>query len=252
MDYTIDFAVLCDRGKVRAKNQDNYWCGGKFLESKNDGLKKPLHASATNHNAAALIVFDGMGGEVHGEIAAYLAAKTFNEIYYRTDVGAADQFLAQACLDMNDAICKYREEKRVGVMGTTMAALLFNEDGVYACNVGDSKIFRLSDGQLGQISYDHVVAVPGKNKPSLSQCLGISPEDFIIEPYITKTGYAPGDRFLICSDGLTDMVAEREIGHILAQGASCLACGQTLMNTALANGGIDNITVIVCEVKGAS
>lgn len=252
MSYEIDFTILCDRGKARAKNQDNFWCGGKFLESENEGLKKPLCASTTNKNTAALIVFDGMGGEKHGEIAAYTAAKTFNGIYYKTEVTNAAKFLTQACFDMNEAICKYVKEKRTGNMGTTIAALLFDEDSIYSCNLGDSRVFRFSGGFLKQISYDHVIEVSANKKPQLSQCLGIPRDDFIIEPYITKGEYIVGDRYLICSDGLTDMVTEEIIGRILAEGKSTLMCGKALMNTALANGGNDNITVVVCEIRGAS
>ncbi|MDR2571669.1 MAG: serine/threonine-protein phosphatase [Oscillospiraceae bacterium] len=252
MDYRIDFTIICDRGKARAKNQDNFWCGGKYLESENNGLKEPLSASTTNKNTAALAVFDGIGGEKHGELAAYIAAKTFNDIYYNTEVGNAEQFLSQICLVMNEAICKYVKEKRTGNMGTTLAALLFKEDSIFSCNLGDSKIFRFNSGVLKQVSYDHVLDTSTNKKPQLSQCLGIPEDDFIIEPYITKIKYVDNDKYIICSDGLTDMVSEDEIRYILLKQEPVLKCCKELMDVALARGGNDNITIIVCEIKEIS
>ena len=78
MRYYINSIVLCERGKVRSSNQDNFWCAGRFLNSENNGLCEPIEISVNNTDLSMFAVFDGMGGENHGEIAAYLAAKAFD------------------------------------------------------------------------------------------------------------------------------------------------------------------------------
>jgi protein phosphatase len=252
MDYIIDFAILCDCGKVRIKNQDNFWCGGIYLPSENDGLKKVLSASTTNKNMAVISVFDGMGGEKYGEIAAYIAAKTFDDIYYNTDVNSPVEFLTNSCFGLNKAICDYTKEKRTGTMGTTIAAVLFDEKSVYSCNLGDSKVFCLSGDVFEQISYDHVIEVSSDKKPQLLQFLGVPEDDFVIEPYIATRDYKNGDKYLICSDGLTDMVSQEEIKRILTKEESAAVCGNILTTAALENVGKDNITVTVCEIYTTS
>jgi len=248
MNYSIRFSVRCNRGKVRAKNQDNFWCGGIFLESENDGITAPIDNTVKSEDKPFFAVFDGMGGENYGEIAAYLAAKTFNGYYSENPVSEIKMFLSETCFKMNAEICAYMKQKRTGNMGTTCAILAFGSDGVYICNIGDSKIFRFNKGTLSQVSYDHIIEVAVGRKPKLSQCLGIPEDDFIIEPYITKAEYADGDVYLICSDGLTDMISNAEIERIISVKESVSKRAETLLNSALINGGTDNITVILCEI----
>jgi protein phosphatase len=94
-----------------------------------------------------------------------------------------------------------------------------------------------------------VIEIAQNKKSPLSQCLGIPEDDFIIEPYITKFAYENNEKYLICSDGLTDMVEFSEISNILSSQESALRCGQMLMDNVMINGGKDNVTVIVCEIK---
>jgi protein phosphatase len=85
--------------------------------------------------------------------------------------------------------------------------------------------------------------------PALSQCLGIPEDDFVISPYHAGVEYFKGDRFLLCSDGLTDMVTPKEIKRVLSKRKPVSKCAELLLNAALKAGGVDNITVMLCEVS---
>ena len=89
---------------------------------------------------------------------------------------------------------------------------------------------------------------PPKKKTPLTQHLGINPEDFLIEPYIAKGELKAGDVYLLCSDGLTDMLSNLEIDEILSAGASPEEDVRRLVDAALEKGGKDNVTAIVCRV----
>ena len=248
MRYIIDYAVRCEKGLVRGKNQDNFWCAGKYLVSENSGLDLPLTGSGENTGSPVFAVFDGMGGEKFGEVAAYLAAGAF-DVYHANRTGSSTkQFLSGACERMNEEICSYAMSNHTGYMGTTAAILAFDRKQVYVCNIGDSRIFQHSGGKLTQITHDHVATVSTDRKPALSQNLGIPSTEFIIEPYIAKGDYADGDRYLICSDGLTDMVTHDEIEKTLSEVHIISVCVDALIDSALSNGGVDNITVILCDV----
>ena len=136
-------------------------------------------------------------------------------------------------------------------MGTTAAMLVFAEKEVVLCNIGDSKIFRLCDGTLEQISKDHVAVSAFGVKPPLSQNLGIPPNELVIDPYLARGPYNDGDIYLICSDGLTDMVSVDEITEVLVSKPIEEAI-TLLLDKALANGGKDNTTIILCKIERQS
>ena len=149
----------------------------------------------------------------------------------------------------NDNITSYAKQKLVECVGTTAAMIMFGEKDIYACNIGDSKIYHYDNKKLTQISKDHVVDIFKDRKPPLSQFLGIPEIEFMIEPYITHGLYNNDDYYLICSDGLTDMLTEDEIKNILSKNKDVRLCVDILLENALANGGIDNITIILCQIK---
>jgi len=268
--YFIEYVVLCDKGKIRVNNQDNFWCAGDYLECENNGLDTPISGTykelttgkkpndlseggkSVKENRPMFAIFDGMGGESCGEMASYLAAKAFDSSYYNNSEKHMEQFLSDVCEVMNSCICSYSDNNFISHMGTTAAILAFDEKDVFICNLGDSKIFRFSSRKLTQITHDHVITAPYKAKSALTQCLGIPKSEFIIEPYIAKGNFASGDRYLICSDGLTDMLTEGDISSILSKKKNTLDCASTLMDTALSKGGVDNITVILCDIHKES
>ncbi len=240
--------MICHQGKVRAVNQDNFWCNGRYLESDNKGLPTPISGSLPIRLLPTFAVFDGMGGEEKGEIASYIASKTFNKHYSVLNKQNKHGFLITACNEINNAICKYAAENNVRTMGTTGAFVLFDKNDVFICNIGDSPIFHYNGIKMVRISTDHVQENFKSGKPPLTQFLGIPESEFIIQPYSAKDRYAVGDKFLLCSDGLTDMVDLTEIEQMMSAKRPVEEAAYKLAERALENGGRDNITIVLCEI----
>ena len=245
MNYKISFSCISHIGNVRSKNQDNFICDGQYLEFDNPKMDLPLSGDVLSKKPTLFGIFDGMGGEECGEIASYIAAKEAAATPLGKD---GTTVLKEYCMRSNDKICEYAENNGISSMGTTAAMLLFSKKEITLCNIGDSKIFRFSDGKLEQISKDHVALMEFAVKPPLTQNLGIPSTEFIIDPYLAQGKYNDGDIYLICSDGLTDMVTNREIADELANNPFIEALNN-LLNKALENGGRDNITIILCKIE---
>lgn len=253
MPYIINAACMCNTGKKRKNNEDNFYFDGRCLEYNNTGLKHPVTMTKTLQREICVAVFDGMGGEEYGEIASFAAADNMkNGVHRLRDyVVPEKRLLKELCTKLNNAVVD--EQKRMNVlrMGTTMVLLCFSHKSVYVCNLGDSRAYRLRDGEFLQVSKDHVEESETKThkKAPLNQYLGIDPEVYIIEPYIAKGDLKSGDRYLLCSDGLTDMLTNIEIDAIMESTFDVEKCAEKLVDAALEKGGRDNITVIVCRVS---
>lgn len=247
MSYSVSYACISNIGKLRSINQDNFICDGIFADAGCADKSSPLAGSASVKNPVIFGIFDGMGGEQCGEIASYIAAKEAGEFSFMQDSVCA---LNEFCLKANRSICDYAQENLVSSMGTTAAMVLFSKKIITICNIGDSRIFRFSKGELNQISKDHVVMAQFGIKPPLSQNLGIPESVMIIEPYLSQGRYRNGDKYLICSDGLTDMLSENEISDIISKG-NVLESAESLVDMSLSKGGKDNITVILLEIKSS-
>lgn len=278
MSYAIPYTCISHIGRCRRMNQDNFICAGQYMDlgdeyglatwdPASDPLPDPcvVKSGLTSDEPALLGIFDGMGGEECGEMAALLAAK---EAAGTPLGGDLEETLTSLCQRANVRICRFADQNGVQVMGTTAAMLAFGPGDIALCNIGDSRIYCFSDDKLVRLSTDHVCAVPYGKKPPLSQHLGIPPTEMLIEPYTSKQDYREGDIYLICSDGLTDMVPPEEITEILgsivsqadgsefrtmrravkAAGDSLEAAARRLLERALANGGKDNITILVCRI----
>lgn len=248
MSFLLEYACVSHTGKCRSNNQDNFFCIDTYLNSDNNGSKEIIHDTVNVNAHRAFCVFDGMGGEYNGEMAAYLASKRASD-YFASDKFSQNTIkdLLAFCNTANKDICKYAKDNSIPSMGTTAAILLFDKIGINLCNIGDSKIFRLSKGGLEQLSEDHLGIAAYGLKPPLSQNLGIPEDELIIEPYTASGYYNVGDKYLICSDGLTDMVANDVIADILGSESASKAA-KVLADEALNNGGKDNITLIVIEI----
>lgn len=244
MRYQVSYYCVCDIGKVRDINQDNFIVGGRYLKNHEDRIPEILFGQS-NGKPLLLGVFDGMGGEERGEVASLLAAETAAEV---VPGRKPEKDLLGLCERANERICRYMDDNRLRSMGTTAAMLAFTRRGIMLCNIGDSRIFRFADGELTQISTDHVVPLPNVKKPPLSQNLGIRPSVLTIEPYLAKGIYKEGDIYLICSDGLTDMVSNESITNVLNT-TTFEAAAQRLLERALQSGGRDNITIILCRIE---
>lgn len=241
----IDYVCTTDIGRVRSVNQDNYICNGRCAPPDETDGKASFTGSALLGKPMLFGVFDGVGGEERGELAAYIAALSASEARFNGDAVSA---LGKYCIEANERICRYAKESSVAAMGTTAALLLFAKRNITLCNVGDSRIYRYSGGAIQQISKDHAVAAPHGKKPLLYQSLGIPAEKMIIEPYFSQGRCVAGDRYLICSDGLSDMVAVQEMSAALTEKRIDIAANR-LMACALENGGRDNITLILLELN---
>ena len=233
------FIGLTDTGVVRTANQDNYFVDdelGRFF-----------------------IVADGMGGHAGGQEASRIATEVIHSYLAENWDGplSSEVLLKEAVEKANFSIIEDQQahpERRD--MGTTVVVLIFREDKPWCAHVGDSRLYRLRSSQLEQITDDHtwvgmalkkgeINAEQAKFHPwrhVLSQCLGREDLQHIdIQEFEVK----PGDRLLICSDGLTEEVTDEQIKASLTNLESFQTTAQELIDTAKTAGGSDNITVVI-------
>lgn len=251
MAYQIEYAYTCHIGKIRNNNEDNFWCCGDSLEAQNQGMSHIRSGYMKQSEYPLLAVFDGMGGESCGEMAAFLAAEACGEHFKTAKDGIRndpEEFLNEICESMNQAICDYGRTNKINSMGTTAALLAFAEDAVYSCNLGDSRIYKSDREKFYQISQDHVLGRSLFGKAPLTQYLGMEEENLQLEPSISRQEIKIGDRFLLCSDGITDMLSDGEIADILSRDIPVVKTVEILVDRALKKGGRDNITVVLCEI----
>lgn len=252
--------AICHKGKIREKNEDNLLFINKNLPMEHEGSKDILFQEEIDSEKGALFgVFDGMGGYFNGEEASFIASelvkKTFEQVKLSEEV--ALEILKESCYDANEKICALMEEKNLK-MGTTVSLLLFLKEKLYLCNIGDSPIYRLRKGELIPIFKEHTQKIYFKNfgdidelenrKFPLTQCIGIPPTEFKISPFLDQLDYQQGDMYLICSDGLSDMVKKKEMITYLEKTIPSEEKIMQLLDAALRNGGRDNITIILLEI----
>lgn len=251
MRYIIQAACGCNTGKIRKNNEDNFIFDGKCLDKENNGLIRPLKTNKLR-NGFSVAIFDGMGGENFGELASYVAARYMQLIKFRFSdvIVPKEEYFEKLALRLDGVVVDAQKEMCTERMGTTMVSLYFWGSYVYVCNVGDSRAYRLRNGDITQISMDHVEKRPGKEgkKTYLTQYLGFSTDEIEIEPFIAKEKVKKGDLYLLCSDGLSDMLTDSEISDIMSQNTDVETCVRRLIGTALEQGGRDNVTVIVCKI----
>lgn len=255
MNFLLDAAVCASVGYRRRNNEDNFYFAGTVLPEENRGQEEPLAMGGELDCPVTFGVFDGMGGEKDGQTASFMAAEVCSRYaadrLNRKETSPA-RFLSDMVAEMNAKVAK-EAGSRAERMGTTAVILYFENEEIRVCNVGDSRAFRIRKGVLQQISKDHTDAellnklgVTGR-KPSLSQYIGLDPEELTVEPFLAKAPLKDGDRFLICSDGLTDMVSNEEILAVIEKNSSCGETVRELVQTALLHGGRDNVTVLLAH-----
>lgn len=251
MQYTLNAACICNCGRIRSNNEDNFFFNNKHLAAENNGLTLPLSLQATDRNRLLLAIFDGMGGENYGEVAAFAAASYLKKhTKLRFDfIRHEEKYLKNLTDRLNIAVVNAAKAQKTERMGTTMVLLSFKQGYLHVCNIGDSRAYRLRDGVLEQLSVDHSETNPrqSKRKAPLTQHLGIDPAYMAIEPHIAKFEIKHEDVFLLCSDGLTDMLTDSEISDIMRHSSNQEECVNELVQAALEHGGRDNITAIACK-----
>ena len=186
-----------------------------------------------------------MGGGEHGEIASLLAAQAFAAADPSL---SADRYFSNAIRTANERICQYASNHGCRKMGTTAAAVLFQRGRFMLCSIGDSKILRLRDGKLEQLSADHVIRLPGRKKAVLTQHLGIPPNVMTILPYLAEGGIRRNDLFIICSDGIFPALSESRI-RSLAELGSAADMENGLLELAEKSESTDDISLIVCRPR---
>lgn len=251
MTYEIEYAYTCHMGKLRGNNEDNFWCRGAQLPAENTGAEGVCTARLFPKERQALAVFDGMGGESCGEMAAFLAAQELG-VCIEDERRSRAGFWSAACRRMNEAVCRYCRENKLRSMGTTLAAVRFLPEEIQACNLGDSRIYRFFSGELTRLSKDHVAGGGFLGKPPLTQYLGIQEEELTLEPVLQSLPYEEGAHILLCSDGMTDMLSDTEIRGILEQGLSVEETVRRFLERALEKGGRDNITIVLCRIMAGT
>lgn len=234
---------ITDQGRVRKQNQDTYY-------------------HWTNGVIGCALVCDGMGGARSGNIASAMAAQRFVQVVSTLD-GSPGERLTQAVSEANAAV--YRrglQDLDCWGMGTTLVAALVNQREAHIVNVGDSRCYHLSGGRIWQVTQDHslvaeLVAIgqitPEEakvhpNRNIITRALGTEPEvksDLYLEPM------KPGDRLLLCSDGLSNEVEEEELLALAGTG-DLRSCCDRLLQKALERGAPDNVTAVILVMADES
>jgi PPM family protein phosphatase len=236
---------------------------GRLCDHNEDRAAYLIPDASGTHDArgAIALVADGMGGHAAGEVASDIAAMTIPRAYY--DQRAADPHTAlrRAFQAANDAIHRAaQQDPACRSMGTTCTALAITGGRAYAAHVGDSRLYLFRDGRLTQLTQDHSLVGDllraGEITPEqarshfarniILRALGLHPTvevSLLHRPVALRAG----DRFLLCSDGLTDLVPNEAIRSILATPEPDAAC-RRLVERALEAGGTDNITAGVFVV----
>lgn len=252
MKFSFEAACLSHRGNRRRNNEDNFFFHGICMKPQHANTHDPLLWEDSLNQDVCFAVFDGMGGENDGELASFTAAQEMRCWFqqpqdFYISIGSCLGSLTQK---LNTAVWDKAQKWKISPMGTTLAALYLTPRFAYACNVGNSRVYRLRGQVFSQMSVDHTSSHPAPEgrKAPLIQYLGMNPREVRLEPRIVKDQLASGDIYLICSDGLTDMVSNLEISGILSETEDIADTADRLLRAALRNDGLDNITLIVCRI----
>lgn len=215
MTYRIEAACISCCGQ-REKNEDNFLFDGKRLAAPNQGMDGLLMVEKEIKEPFMMAVFDGMGGGSMGDLAAATAAESFRKRmeqsrYY---LEAPERLLKKLCIVTERAIISQRESIMARTMGCTMAALYLTREKIYACNLGDSRLYRLRGGLMTQLSTDHtderLIREMGINRqPQLLQYLGMSGDGMEPNPCIQMGSYRQGDWYFLCTDGVEECLSPK-------------------------------------------
>jgi len=188
-----------------------------------------------------------MGGHRGGEIASDLAAARFRD---RAPLLKNSDDVTEFLKDLNRSMFEAAaRDVQLAGMGTTVAGFLCRAEGLIWFNIGDSKLFRYRDGYLRQLSVDDVSRVVrvGARKPGLTQAIGGAPGFVDVEPHIGVDPLVSGWRYLLCSDGLTDVVSVPKITETLDEADEVAVT--RLLEAALAEGAPDNVSIILVTIE---
>jgi protein phosphatase len=248
---TIDHSSLTDVGVRRSVNQDSF---AVALAHDEQQYQERGHL---------FLVADGMGAHAVGDKASEQAVGLIPHMYHKYVVQGPVAALRRAFVEANASIhaCGQANKDFAG-MGTTATALLLRPEGAWISHVGDSRAYRVRNGVIEQLSYDHSLVweyarIKGVDPSEVQdipanvihRCLG--PEPLVQVDIEGPHPVRPGDVFVLCSDGLSGPISDAEIGAAVSVLPPAEAC-RYLVDLANLRGGPDNITVIVVRVRGSA
>ena len=235
MTLVLRYAARSDRGLIRGNNQDSVYAGPRLLA-----------------------VADGMGGHAAGDVASKVVIAALEHLDDDAPSGDMLQSLRQAVFEGSEHLREViRESPQLEGMGTTLTAILFAGGRLALCHVGDSRAYLMRDGQMSQITHDdtfvqtliddgRITAEEANSHPQRSLLLrALNGQE--VEPDLSMREARAGDRYLLCSDGLSGVVSEETLAEALKD-PDPQTTADRLIELALRSGGPDNITVIVADV----
>ena len=235
MSLVLRYAARSDRGLIRGNNQDSVYAGPRLLA-----------------------VADGMGGHAAGDVASKVVIAALEHLDDDAPSGDMLQAMRAAVFEGSEHLREViRESPQLEGMGTTLTAILFAGGRLALCHVGDSRAYLVRDGQLSQITHDdtfvqtliddgRITAEEANTHPQRSLLLrALNGQE--VEPDLSMREARDGDRYLLCSDGLSGVVSEETIAEALKD-PDPESTADRLIELALRSGGPDNVTVIVADV----
>jgi protein phosphatase len=250
---TLSASIQTDAGCVRKANEDS----GRYV--------RPNDAETQSRKGTLTIVADGMGGHSSGEVASRMAVELISRNYYSDNESDAPRALRKS-VEMANAeifITSMANRKFFG-MGTTIIALVLLNDRAFAAHVGDSRLYRLRDRKLELLTVDHsqVMEMVKQGIISLEEARNHDDKNVILRAVGTQPivevemsdvfAVKPNDQFLLCSDGLCDMLEDEEIRRIWLDAKDVAAACEQMIEEAKRRGGNDNITVGIVRVAPES
>ncbi|MCX4431304.1 MULTISPECIES: PP2C family protein-serine/threonine phosphatase [Streptomyces] len=245
MSY-VAVSALSHPGLLRERNEDSLVVGPWTLCA--TVTENPQTLVFPLGTPLVVGVADGLGGHPGGDVASALAAHRLASIGPTLSSEDAVRDALNAC---NHALYKAAggTGSELATMGTTVAGVVVRPGSLLTFNVGDSRVFAASRDGLRQVSVDDSPPLePGQRTTSLvTQCLGGAPGYRPISPHVSAASLSPGDRYLICTDGLTDPVTPEEIDAVTREYDDARVAFE-LWKAAIAAGGPDNITLAVVRI----
>jgi serine/threonine protein phosphatase PrpC len=237
MSIALRYTVQSDVGLLREGNEDSAYAGPHLLA-----------------------IADGMGGHAAGEVASAVAIATLAPL--DADTAGVDmlQALADAIAEANAELKQIAQaDPATEGMGTTLTALLWSGDEVALCHIGDSRAYLLRDGVFHQITHDHTLVQSlvdegrltpeaAASHPQRSLVMRALQSSVPAEPDLAMLKAEVGDRFLLCSDGLSDVVSDETVQKTLTELTDLDEAVSQLINLAIRSGGPDNITCVLADV----
>ena len=244
--------IQTDPGCVREVNED----ASRFIS--------PNDPEVLAKKGVLLIVADGMGGHSAGEVASGMAVDTISRTYFESEDSPADSLKA-AFTEANSRIYEgAKSNEKLEGMGTTCTALVVQDSSALAAHVGDSRLYLIREGEIYLMTEDHSAVMEmvkqgiismeearhHEDKNVIIRALGTAPK-VDVSFWDNPLAIREHDQFLLCSDGLTDLVGDKEIGKIIVDAADDHSACEELIELAKRRGGHDNITVGILSIKPA-